>query len=640
MIGRVVATEQFPSTPYQFHFWTSRDTPIGIGAIVCVEGEGGKGRRVYGVVVDGRAYSDLERPLDDVQSTGGDPTLIPIPSDSGEITLWTANVLRQVPEEPIQPAPIAGVRLAEHEDVTFALRMDSYAGSDGRSGVPIGMYSAGGTTAPVSLDPDFLLGPESAHLNISGISGLATKTSAVQFLLRSIFDTLAPGRGRVAAVCFNVKGGDLCFLDKQAELLDSDLAMYDQLGVRAEPFEDVNYYAPLKPDGVNLNTLRSNHELTENVHTLTWGLHEVLDYHEVLLNREDVDAKAGALIDFIADRVLEKDFRDDWGNVHRVTSFADLEKLFQAIFKGLESQGRGDIWRTHHIATIRKVRNRLLNVSTRCRGLVSDDGASSDLPFGAFQDRSIYVVDVAGTDQLAQDLVFTRIVSKLREHMERRDLGVEHVVVFVDELNKYAPVDGQDTYVRRMLMDLSERGRYLGLVLFGAQQFRSQVHRRVTGNSGTNLYGRMDMEELSQPGYQVFSPATKGKLAALPKGEIMVRHPHFTQPVFLKFPRPPVMQGSAGVQRFPPAAERSFNEAVVLRMQSLDRSLQEARLRELIEGRDEEEVRAAIAAAVQAGSRNAFKAFQRALGGRVERQVGVREGVGTAPIKPLEDPYS
>ena len=97
----------------------------------------------------------------------------------------------------------------------------------------------------------------------------------------------------------------------------------------------------------------------------------------------------------------------------------------------------------------------------------------------------MYVVDVAGLDPLAQDLVFARVVSKLREHLERRDLGVDHVVVFVDELNKYAPADGPDTYVRKMLLDLSERGRYLGLVLFSAQQFRSQVQRRVVGNAGT-----------------------------------------------------------------------------------------------------------------------------------------------------------
>ena len=72
--------------------------------------------------------------------------------------------------------------------------------------------------------------------------------------------------------------------------------------------------------------------------------------------------------------------------------------------------------------------------------------------------------------------------------------------MFVDELNKYAPADGPDTYVRKMLLDLSERGRYLGLVLFSAQQFRSQVQRRVVGNAGTAVYGRMDMRRAGDAG--------------------------------------------------------------------------------------------------------------------------------------------
>jgi hypothetical protein len=83
------------------------------------------------------------------------------------------------------------------------------------------------------------------------------------------------------------------------------------------------------------------------------------------------------------------------------------------------------------VATIRKVRNRLSNIAQRCRGLVTDGGAASDLPFGSFEDRTVYVIDVANMEEDAQDLVFTRVVQKLREHLERRDLGVQHVVVFV-----------------------------------------------------------------------------------------------------------------------------------------------------------------------------------------------------------------
>ena len=95
---------------------------------------------------------------------------------------------------------------------------------------------------------------------------------------------------------------------------------------------------------------------------------------------------------------------------------------------------------------------------------------------------------------------------------------MDHVVVFVDELNKYAPVDGPETYVKKMLLDLSERGRYLGLVLFSAQQFRSQVLRRVTGNAGTTVYGRMDGDELALPGYATFSPAVQGEAGRTSQG--------------------------------------------------------------------------------------------------------------------------
>ena len=71
--GRVVATESLPASPHQFHFWTATETPIGIGAIVRVDGE--DGRTVYAVVVDGRAYSDLATPLHDVVAAEGDPAV-------------------------------------------------------------------------------------------------------------------------------------------------------------------------------------------------------------------------------------------------------------------------------------------------------------------------------------------------------------------------------------------------------------------------------------------------------------------------------------------------------------------------------------------------------------------------------------
>ena len=104
------------------------------------------------------------------------------------------------------------------------------------------------------LDSEFLLGPEAAHLNITGVSGLATKTSSIEFVLLSIFEHFR-GIGRsIAVVCFNVKGPDMLFLDfpgacsRGSQIRDlyaqhgignldeSDLRMYDRLGIPCEPF--------------------------------------------------------------------------------------------------------------------------------------------------------------------------------------------------------------------------------------------------------------------------------------------------------------------------------------------------------------------------------------------------------------------
>jgi hypothetical protein len=637
-IGRVVATELKPSTPHQFHFWTPRTSPVGIGAIVKVTAPG---RTVLGIVTDGFAYSDLPAPIHDVVGAGGDPAQAgSAPSERAEIRLYTAAVLRQIPEEPLQPVPLDAVHLASDADVMTALRMDAFMAGTRATGVPVGAYAAAGLESPIYLDAEFLLGPEAAHLNITGVSGLATKTSAIEFLLTSIFQTLPSHKGSVAAVCFNVKGPDLCFLDQPGDLTEEDRRLYARLGLRPEPFGNVRYYAPYKPDGVNLNTLRSNETLASNTVPLVWGLREVLDYAEVLLNRDDVDAKAGAFIEFLAERVVGREFKDLTlaDRPLQVKSFADLEDFFRRVFEFMETRANGsEVWRNHHVATIRKVRNRLGNISVRAKGLVTDDGQASDLPWGKFEDRSVHVIDVAGVEPVVQDLVFARVVSRLREHLERRDLGVDHVIVFVDELNKYAPSDGPDTYVRRMLLDLSERGRYLGLVLFSAQQFRSQVLRRVVGNAGTALFGRLDMDEVATPGYGTLSPATRAKLAALAKGELMVRHPHFTQPLFVRFPRPAVMSGRLGIERFPPAPDVAFPQAVARQLRALDRTITLARVEALLEGRSEDDIRRALHAAQRTRPDSTLAFFTAQLGKRVEREVAV--GRGVTGLKRTADPY-
>ena len=641
-LGLVVATERRPNTPHAFNFWTALDAPIGIGTIVRVESDvpiNGVLPVVYGVVTEGESWSDLVSPLHDVLGRDGDPSAPAPPTVRAEIRLYTAQVLRQVPDEPLQPVPMGRVELATDADIAIALRMDTYLREDARTAIPVGVYRGGGMESPVYLDANFLVGPEAAHLNITGVSGLATKTSAVEWLLASIFAHFPESMGSVAAVCFNVKGPDLCFLDQAGTLTPEDEALYERLGVPAKPFDKVEYYAPYTTVGWSLATYRSHDALQDNVRPLTWGLGEVLQYAEVVLNKDDVDAKADAVIDFIRDQVLNRRFADAMlEREHLVRTFADLDAWFRDVLRSLERDNK-EQWRTHHIATLRKVRNRLTNIATRCRGLVTDESEQSDLPWGNFADRTVYVIDVAQQEDDAQDLIFARIVSQLREHLERRTLGVDHVIVFVDELNKYAPGDGPDTYVRKTLLDIAERGRYLGLVLFGAQQFRSQVHRRVVGNSGTAIFGRMDADELATPGYTTLGPAVRTKLATLEKGQLMVRHPHFSQPVFVRFPRPAVMTGRTGAETFPSAVPPTLEEAITRSLRTLDPSITRKFVQPFVAQHEDAVVLRARDATMRARPKDVRAFFEAQFKGRVSPTAAPSR---PAPLKPapVDDPYA
>lgn len=627
-VGRVVATEKQPSTAYEFYFWTGEtDACVGIGTLVVTQA----GRAtVYGVVVEGFGFTDLGSAMHDYLGADGNPGSLSA-TVRPEVRCYKAAVLRVEPEEPLQPVAVGPVFLADDAAVTFALRMDSY---QDKTGVPIGLYKNGEQLSPVYLDADFLLGPEAAHLNLTGVSGLATKTSAVEFSLLSIFRHF---KQDIAVVCFNVKGSDMLFLDfpgtapsgheheqKYDEhgvstIDDSDRDMHARLGIPCEPFANVEYYAPYKSDRVNLNTLRTNPELVGSVKPLSWGLESVLEFTEVVLNRDDVDAKADALIEFIKQRIVNQTTEAN-GQQITVRNFKDLNQWFDLVLKEMEQSNRSE-WKTHHYATIRKVYNRLSNLSTRYQGLISPDEFSSDLPWGEFKDRTVYVVDVANIEPEAQDLAFTRIVSELRQRLEAGKLGVKHVVVVVDELNKYAPSDGTDTYLRKTLLDISERGRYLGLVLFSAQQFRSQVHKRIVGNSATCIYGRMDMDELSTPGYQVLTSATKEKLATLSKGQLMIRHPHFSQPIFVKFPRPNVLRGPDGIKIFPPSEDLPLDEAIWRNLSSKDGNISRTEVRDVVKDASEpEEAVRAMNVALRKDYDDPMAAFRNAVRRKAARQ--------------------
>ena len=78
--------------------------------------------------------------------------------------------------------------------------------------VPVGFGRDG---QPVYINFEFVDGTRGAHVSISGVSGIATKTSFALFLLHSILNSgvLAGEAHNTKMLVFSVKGEDLLLLD-------------------------------------------------------------------------------------------------------------------------------------------------------------------------------------------------------------------------------------------------------------------------------------------------------------------------------------------------------------------------------------------------------------------------------------------
>ena len=576
-IGRVVTSEDNPATAHEFYFWTA-ETPaaqnLDIGHIVAAEAEDAT---AIAVLDDPRRYSDLQSFLDDFYAYEGDPALEAL-SDRVEILVFRARVLatkhrneRKKSKRPVRTGPVF---FATSAAIEYALGTDDFSGHR----IPMLLHENGNESGangspqrtPLYVDGDYLLGPEAGHLNITGMSGLSTKTSHALFTISSTFQTVKDKK--VAALMFNVKGADLLFLDKPVEvdpaddpelaerykkagqrgLPREDREMYASLGLDIRPFENLRIFAPLsfgKDRGErkvhaqdlrakDLNTLRHARGEDSCVYPIVWDLEDVLPHAGRIFDPADMDDKFKGFVEYLRDR-----------QVRTMNGFhAEVDEAFE-YFEETESS----YWNGHHQATVAKVRNRFSILPSKCAGLlvhgrVEYDGSPE--VDGPFEDREMRVVDISHLSGVPQDLVVTKVINSVWEMAEQGRLGVDKLIIFVDELNKYAPSGSKTSSLKDTLVDISARGRHLSLTLFGAQQFRSKVDDEVVGNAATSLYGRIGDEELTNSSYRSFSGTTREELLQLEKGRLLLRHAHYAVPVFGTFPRPMVLMGKQGTDIF------------------------------------------------------------------------------------------
>ena len=537
-LGLVVGT--VPATPLQFSVGLAPGQYVQLDDVVVTRRElpGQAGVRIAGVVTNVEAMHEGARFASDVFliEQGALPAGI---CEVAEVT-----VTRVEPELYVPPLPGAQVRRAMGAQRESALYFDEM----GASRVPVGFGRDG---QPVFVNFEFVDGTRGAHVSISGVSGIATKTSFAMFLLHSITNcgVLAGEAHNTKALIFSVKGEDLLFLDyANSKLTPSQQARYAVLGLPPAPFGNVRVFAPpRKGDPAGTPDVFARDRA---VSPFFWTLvefcrDELLPF--VFADAEDERAQYTMLIAQVAAR-LRRDavpageegavrFQGvDPANDRIIRTFGDLVALLEA---ELGDEGNRGSWVAGSTVTgsvnalLRRLRSAVAPLSVIVRGDLAHRGERSITTSRA----QVTVADLHNLPDRAQRFVVGVTLRAEFARKERQGTARPLMFVVLDELNKYAPREG-DSPIKQILLDLAERGRSLGVILIGAQQTASEVERRILANCAIRVAGRLDAAEAMRPEYG-YLPAVQRQRATLAKpGTMFIAQPDIPVPLAVDFPFP------------------------------------------------------------------------------------------------------
>lgn len=462
-------------------------------------------------------------------------------------------VTRIEPEDYLPPQPGDPVDLAVDENLKRALHFD---GMEKR--IPAGMMR---NSFPAYLNFEFINGEKGAHINISGVSGVATKTSYALFLLHSIFNSAALGaqRANTKALIFNVKGEDLFFLDKSnRKLRAEDYANYQTLGVPVEPFNDVRFCAAPRKGSHDVDPHLD--QRSDNVSVYLWSIRELCRdrLFSFLFAGEDLErGNLGFLVAGVQEKLArlaeDNDRADQKANRQLgvgldVEPFGALDKqeieTFRDLLEFLEDklvENPDHSWLGRNAAaTAEALIRRLWGINNEMGHLIRGDLPREQLSKYHLDPLSdahqLTIVDINKLGGKAQKFVVGVLLQKLFSEKEKRG---QNPVVFIvlDELNKYATREGRSP-IKNLLVEIAERGRSLGIILIGAQQTASEVERRVVGQAAIRVVGRLDSAEAERSEYNFLTGACRKRSLLLKSGSMFVHQPEVPAPLLINFPFP------------------------------------------------------------------------------------------------------
>ena len=507
----------------------------------------------YGIVVETSARYEGASFESDTFRVAVEGTLPAEKSRSASV-----QIVRVLPETWIAPDSGQPVYRASGLERERALYVDEMRAGGRDRALPVGLTRDG---EPVWLDVDFFEGTKGAHMSISGVSGVATKTSFALFFLRCLTshpEILGASARNLRVLVFNVKGEDLLFLDKPNSAFNEEFAeKWARLGMKASAFPSVSFWAPalerVASEGIPDTSSRS-----EGVAAFRWTPAEFVE--ESLLQYLFTDpTDARQQLTFVAERVAlqlqryacevagrpgaivlrDPALQDERGPCVPTDDelvVRDLSDLVEAIRRKIEpDDDHPPIEWTGRVqpGTVSAFMRRLYGALPRIGRLVRA-GESRRI------DRSreaVTVVDIHKLHDAAQRFVVGALVAEV--HREKEGKGRTPLTAIVlDELNKYAPREGWSP-IRDTLVDIAQRGRSLGILLIGAQQSASRVDPDVLANAAVRVSGRLDSAEAERSEYGWMLPSTRARARLLKPGTMVLSQPSIPAPIVLEFPFPP-----------------------------------------------------------------------------------------------------
>ena len=542
LIGKVSASERHPTTVDEFNFWIQDETIVRPFDIVKVDHSfRDRDSITYAVIEEishitdspGHIGSYVSSDFGDVESQ---PETLRLGLSFAKCKVLSNHSKDASSEQIYMPVRDgSSVYFAVDEEIVEALGLKNI-----ENPIPAGFIETSRASVPINFNRDFLVGPEGAHVNISGISGLATKTSYAMFLLQA----LQQKENDLAVIVLNVKGPDLLRLDeenpnrREESKSKSDFAKSD---LDWKAFENVTYFYPYQKDADQLysNTYLPKAILQEQ-HDRDGAFNYIYTYEEdrdnldlLFSNIDDPNQTIESILSEIAERDEFKGLT--WESF--IDTVSDYTKS--------GSKGSKEIpvvsWRKFARLIRKSIRNDIFQQSPsgprkrqkRLRQAIHNINRGE-----------VFVIDIAKLNEQLQYFVFGDIAKavydlKLGEAERDEEKIPQRIVIFVDELNKYAGSSSpKNSPILNTILEISERGRSMGVILFAAEQFKSDVHDRAKGNSSTHVYGRTNAIEISKPDYRFIPRVFSNMMTRLSKGELIIEHPIFRTLLKIRFPFP------------------------------------------------------------------------------------------------------